>query len=127
MTSISANWSKYLERWAVELRPLRWGQRTPGSLVPQSPHFGALPCFLMCRYRSLPPGVLMMRVLFDLVLYLCHARQYPARPMFDNIRRSVAVGTYGCLRRCCSHHVSGLKHCSVITEHSHRSIWWKAS
>lgn len=43
---------------------------TPGSFNPQSPHFGALPFFLMWRYRSLPPGVLMTRTLFDLVLYL---------------------------------------------------------
>ena len=41
---------------------------TPGSLIPQSPHFGAVPAFLMCRYRSFPPGVLMTRTLFDFVL-----------------------------------------------------------
>lgn len=45
-------------------------QRTPGSLTPQSPHFGAEPRFLMCRYRSLPPGVLIMRTLLERVLYL---------------------------------------------------------
>ena len=46
-----------------------WDRRTPANLVPQSPHLGAVPFFLMCRYRSSPPGVLMMRTLLDLVLY----------------------------------------------------------
>ena len=45
-------------------------QLTPGSLMPQSPHFGADAFFLMCRYRSFPPGVLITRTLFDRVLYL---------------------------------------------------------
>lgn len=44
------------------------GVRTPANLEPQSPHFGAVPLFLMCRYRSSPPGVLTTRTLFDLVL-----------------------------------------------------------
>ena len=43
---------------------------TPGSFIPQSPHFGAVPFFLMCCRRSFPPGVLMMRTLFERVLYL---------------------------------------------------------
>lgn len=43
---------------------------TPGSLVLQSPHFGAVPRFLMCRYRSFPPGVLMTRTKLLDVLYL---------------------------------------------------------
>lgn len=38
--------------------------------MPQSPHLGAVPFFLMWRYRSLPPGVLITRTLLDLVLYL---------------------------------------------------------
>jgi hypothetical protein len=41
---------------------------TPGSLMPQSPHLGPLPGFLMCRYLSFPPGVLMTRVRFERVL-----------------------------------------------------------
>jgi hypothetical protein len=41
---------------------------TPGSLIPQSPHFGGDPRFLMCRYRRAPPGVLVMRTLFERVL-----------------------------------------------------------
>jgi hypothetical protein len=45
-------------------------ERTPGSFVPQSPHFGAVPRFLMCRSRNLPPGVLITRVLLERVLYL---------------------------------------------------------
>lgn len=44
------------------------GGLTPGSLTPQSPHFGAVPRFLMCRSRSLPPGVLITRTLFEVVL-----------------------------------------------------------
>lgn len=43
---------------------------TPGSLTPQSPHFGAVPFFLMWRTRSSPPGVLIRRVRLDDVLYL---------------------------------------------------------
>jgi hypothetical protein len=46
------------------------GFLTPGSLMPQSPHFGAVPRFLMCSSRSLPPGVLITRVLLERVLYL---------------------------------------------------------
>lgn len=46
------------------------GILTPGSLMPQSPHLGAVPCFLMWRYRSSPPGVLTTRTLLDRVLYL---------------------------------------------------------
>lgn len=45
-----------------------FGGSTPGSLMPQSPHFGPLPGFLMCKYRSFPPGVLITRVRLDLVL-----------------------------------------------------------
>jgi hypothetical protein len=41
---------------------------TPGSFTPQSPHFGAVPRFLMCRSLSLPPGVLIMRTLLEEVL-----------------------------------------------------------
>ena len=43
-------------------------EHTPGSLMPQSPHLGAVPRFLMWRYRSLPPGVLVMRTLLERVL-----------------------------------------------------------
>lgn len=52
---------------------------TPASLDPQSPHLGAVPFFLMCKYRSSPPGVLMMRTLLLLVLYDTRRRcsQYP--------------------------------------------------
>ena len=46
------------------------GVLTPGSLMPQSPHLGAVPFFLMWRYRSSPPGVLTIRTLLDRVLYL---------------------------------------------------------
>lgn len=46
------------------------GSLTPGSLTPQSPHFGAVPRFLMCSNRSFPPGVLITRTLFEVVLYL---------------------------------------------------------
>ena len=46
------------------------GRRTPGSLMPQSPHFGGLPRFLRCWYWSFPPGVLMTRTLLERVLYL---------------------------------------------------------
>ena len=45
------------------------GVHTPGNLVPQSPHLGAVPRFLMCRYLSSPPGVLLMRTLLETVLY----------------------------------------------------------
>lgn len=38
--------------------------------MPQSPHLGAVPFFLMWRYRRLPPGVLITRTLLDRVLYL---------------------------------------------------------
>lgn len=38
--------------------------------MPQSPHFGAVPRFLMCRRRSLPPGVLITRVRFEDVFQL---------------------------------------------------------
>ena len=46
------------------------GRPTPGSLMPQSPHLGGLPRFLMCWYWSFPPGVLMTRTLLERVLYL---------------------------------------------------------
>jgi hypothetical protein len=42
--------------------------------MPQSPHFGAVPFFFRCRYRSSPPGVLTTRTLLDLVLYGCRRR-----------------------------------------------------
>lgn len=42
--------------------------------MPQSPHFGAVPLFFVCRYLSSPPGVLMIRTLFDRVLYLLFSR-----------------------------------------------------
>ncbi len=48
--------------WKAEL--------TPGSLIPQSPHFGGLPFFLTCWYRSFPPGVLTTRTLLERVGYL---------------------------------------------------------
>jgi len=41
---------------------------TPGRVIPQSPHRGPFPGFLMCKYLNLPPGVLMMRVRFEEVL-----------------------------------------------------------
>lgn len=50
---------------------------TPGSLVPQSPHFGGLPFFLVCWYWSFPPGVLTIRTLLERVLYLVGAHQSP--------------------------------------------------
>ena len=43
---------------------------TPGSLEPQSPHFGGEPRFGRCWYWSFPPGVLTTRTLFERVLYL---------------------------------------------------------
>jgi len=46
------------------------GGPTPGSLIPQSPHLGGLPRFLMCWYWSFPPGVLTTRTLLERVLYL---------------------------------------------------------
>ena len=46
------------------------GGLTPGSLIPQSPHLGGLPRFLMCWYWSFPPGVLTTRTLLERVLYL---------------------------------------------------------
>ena len=52
----------------VEL--LGGGGLTPGSLVPQSPHFGGLPLFFVCWYWSFPPGVFTMRTLLERVLYL---------------------------------------------------------
>ena len=45
----------------------------PGSLVPQSPHIGPFALFLMYLATSLPPGVLMGRIWFDLVLYAATA------------------------------------------------------
>ena len=51
------------------------GGLTPGSLVPQSPHFGGLPLFFVCWYWSFPPGVLTMRTLLERVLYLIVMRQ----------------------------------------------------
>jgi len=48
--------------------------RTPESFIPQSPHFGALPFFLTLRYLCSPPGVRMMRTLFETVLYGCLLR-----------------------------------------------------
>jgi hypothetical protein len=63
------NTIRYLVEWQQHKRFSRV-ELTPGSLIPQSPHLGAVPFFLMCRYRRLPPGVLMMRTLLDLVLYL---------------------------------------------------------
>src|SRR5689334_19464029 len=53
---------------------------TPGSLTPQSPHLGAVPRFFRCSVRSSPPGVLTIRVLLELVLYLigdCVSAFYP--------------------------------------------------
>ena len=41
---------------------------TPGRVMPQSPHRGPLPGFLMCKYLNFPPGVLMTRVRFERVL-----------------------------------------------------------
>ena len=38
--------------------------------MPQSPHFGAVPAFLMCKRRRDPPGVLIVLTLFEEVLYL---------------------------------------------------------
>ena len=38
--------------------------------MPQSPHFGAVPRFLMWRTRRSPPGVLITRVRLEVVLYL---------------------------------------------------------
>jgi hypothetical protein len=43
-----------------------WAQLTP--------HLGAEPFFLMCRYRSLPPGVRMMRTFWLEVLYEARVR-----------------------------------------------------
>jgi hypothetical protein len=43
-------------------------EATPGRVIPQSPHRGPLPGFLICKYLNLPPGVLMTRVRLDLVL-----------------------------------------------------------
>jgi hypothetical protein len=42
----------------------------PESFEPQSPQRGALPFLWMCRYLSSPPGVLMMRVLFERAVHL---------------------------------------------------------
>ena len=53
----------------------RRGVLTPGSLVPQSPHFGGLPFFLVCWYWSFPPGVLTIRTLLERVLYLVVSHQ----------------------------------------------------
>lgn len=47
------------------------GDGTPGRVIPQSPHRGPLPGFWMCKYLNFPPGVLMTRVRFDLVLSTC--------------------------------------------------------
>lgn len=44
-------------------------RHTPANLEPQSPHFGLVPFFFMCKYLCSPPGVLMMRTLFETVLY----------------------------------------------------------
>lgn len=43
--------------------------RTPANLLPQSPHFGLVPFFFMCKYLCSPPGVLMTRTLLETVLY----------------------------------------------------------
>ena len=54
-------------QYTIEIERAR-GALTPGNLVPQSPHLGAVPRFLMCRYLSSPPGVLLMRTLLETVL-----------------------------------------------------------
>ena len=54
----------------LDMNEALWRALTPGSLMPQSPHFGGVPRFLRCWYRSLPPGVLTMRFLFERVGYL---------------------------------------------------------
>jgi hypothetical protein len=58
---------KLVER-GQERKVWRVGGSTPGSLMPQSPHLGPLPGFLICRYLSFPPGVLITRVRFERVL-----------------------------------------------------------
>lgn len=57
---------------------LEESRRTPGSLMPQSPHLGGLPRFFRCWYRSFPPGVLITRTLLERVLYLSRARRVNA-------------------------------------------------
>lgn len=52
----------------IGLEVLVQRQLTPGSLLPQSPHLGAVPRLRMCRVRSSPPGVRTTRVLLDVVL-----------------------------------------------------------
>lgn len=47
------------------------GRHTPASLLPQSPHFGLVPFFLVLRSLCSPPGVLMVRTLLLTVLYGC--------------------------------------------------------
>lgn len=62
---------KEKSKMSSSVRGRLWDQRlTPGSFEPQSPHFGAVPFFLTCRYRNSPPGVLMIRTLLERVLYL---------------------------------------------------------
>lgn len=75
------------------------GGLTPGSLVPQSPHFGGLPFFLVCWYWSFPPGVLTIRTLFERVLYLTgiHQRSFSER---RTPKAGLSMKTYGFLRRC---------------------------
>ena len=70
--------------------------------MPQSPHLGGLPFFLMCRYRSFPPGVLITRTLFDRVLYLKATGnvRYSSSPRAE--QRLLDFITYGFLRRCSS-------------------------
>ena len=62
------------QEWKKDLnndKNRKGGGGTPGSVMPQSPHRGPLPGFLMCKYRNFPPGVLMTRVRFERVLSNC--------------------------------------------------------
>ena len=81
------------------------GRHTPASLLPQSPHFGLVPFFLVLRSLCSPPGVLMVRTLLLTVLYGClllciHVlalvhTQIPLLCISIAIRRSTSVG--GCV------------------------------
>jgi len=66
--------------WLLLWEELR---RTPASFMPQSPHFGAVPLFLICRYLCSPPGVLITRTLLETVLYGCRLRYFPPSVSFQ--------------------------------------------
>jgi hypothetical protein len=86
-------------------------QLTPGSLMPQSPHFGAVPAFLMCKRRRDPPGVFTVRTLLDVVLYL----QVSISTLLHVLRVKIEMGVYWMRESSTAASHSRLVHLHILT------------